>query len=95
MLQKWRHTQAKTALGHLRSFALVHMLVQEVPHEQGTRDERRVQRDHRLDEARQHLLEYAKIAEKVSWAILLQTARMFRYQDDFTGHKCCVIRQGM
>jgi hypothetical protein len=64
--QNWRDTHAKKAFGHLRHFALAHMVVQEIPRDQGTRAQRRAQRDSRLDAARQHLLEYAKIAEKVS-----------------------------
>ena len=69
MLQNWRDTSAKRAFGYLRSFALAHTMVQEVPRNQGIRDQRRAQRDSKLDQARDHLLEYARIAETVSWLI--------------------------
>jgi hypothetical protein len=65
MLQNWMTTPAKRAFGHLRSFALAHMVVQEIPHAFGNKEQRRAERDSRLDAAREQLLNYAKIAEKV------------------------------
>jgi hypothetical protein len=43
------------------------MMVQEIPRDMRTRDQRRAQRDSLLDQARQRLLNYARIAEKENY----------------------------